>query len=66
MPELRANAVGTIVVSDIVLGYLLDPVAQDIVETFTAPFERTAILLLRPTMARLEGGAMAYVVAEPE
>jgi hypothetical protein len=65
VPELRSSSVGTIVSGETVLGYLLDPVTQEVVETFTAPFKETAILLLRPTIARLEGGAMTYVVAEP-
>jgi len=65
IPELRAGSVGTIVNQGTVLGHLLDPVSQQIVETFSAPFERTAVLLLRPMMARVEGGAMTYVVAEP-
>jgi predicted deacylase len=65
IPEVRAASVGTIVNQGTVLGYLMDPVSQNIVETFTAPFERTAVLLLRPMMARVEGGAMIYVLAEP-
>ncbi len=66
IPEVRADAVGTIVPGGNVLGYLLDPVTQAIIETFEAPFERTAIMLLRPTIAQVEVGAMTYVVAEPE
>jgi predicted deacylase len=65
IPELRADSVGTVVHQGTVLGHLIDPVSQEIVETFTAPFDRTAVLLLRPTMTRVEGGAMTYVLAEP-
>jgi predicted deacylase len=65
IPELRAGSVGTVVDQGTVLGHLIDPVSQEIVETFTAPFDRTAVMLLRPTMTRIEGGAMTYVVAEP-
>ncbi|RMF78307.1 MAG: succinylglutamate desuccinylase [Chloroflexi bacterium] len=65
LPEVRTADIGTIVAGGTVLGYLLDPVTQEIVETFTAPYQQTALLLLRPTVARLEGGAMTYVVAEP-
>jgi len=65
VPEVRTNRVGTLVSSGTVLGYLLDPVSQEVIETFTAPFEQTALLLLRPTIAQVEGGAMTYVVAEP-
>ncbi|HVO44216.1 MAG TPA: hypothetical protein VMT34_16420, partial [Aggregatilineales bacterium] len=65
VPEIRVESVGTIVPGGTVLGHLLDPVSYRDLETFRAPFTRTAILLLRPTVARLEGGAMTYVVAEP-
>jgi predicted deacylase len=65
-PRLRTERVGTIVAGGEELGYLLDPVTQEIIEIFTAPFDRTAILLLRPTIACLEGGAMTYVLAEPK
>jgi predicted deacylase len=64
-PRLRADAVGTIVPGGTVLGELLDPYTLEVVETFTAPYERTALLLLRPAITRIEGGAMTYVVAEP-
>lgn len=65
VPRLRAAEVGTLVARGTVLGQLIDPVTQGIIEIFAAPFPQTAILLLRPTLARLEGGAMTYVVAEP-
>jgi predicted deacylase len=65
VPELRAESVGKVVPGGTVLGHLLDPVTFGVVETFRAPFEQTAIMLLRPTVARIEGGAMTYVVAEP-
>jgi predicted deacylase len=62
-PILRTNDVGTIVPEGTKLGHLLDPFTMDVVETFEAPFPETAVLLLRPTLARVEGGAMTYVVA---
>jgi predicted deacylase len=65
IPRLRAEDVGTLVDGGTVLGEMIDPVTQRVTETFVAPYTRTAILLLRPTIARLEGGAMTYVVAEP-
>lgn len=65
VPALGADHVGTVVPQGTVLGQMLDPVTQQVVETFTAPFEQTALLLLRPMVAQIEGGAMTYVVAEP-
>jgi predicted deacylase len=65
VPALGADAVGTVVPQGTLLGTLIDPITQATVETFTAPFAQTAILLLRPMLARIEGGAMTYVIAEP-
>lgn len=66
MPRVGADVVGTIVPGGTVLGEVVDPVTQATLETFTAPFPETAIMLLRPMIARIEGGAMTYVVAEPQ
>ncbi|NDJ59518.1 MAG: succinylglutamate desuccinylase [Chloroflexi bacterium] len=65
VPELRGDAVGTVVAAGTTLGYLHDPATMERLETFTAPFPQTALLLLRPTLTRIEGGAMTYVIAEP-
>jgi hypothetical protein len=64
MPELGAEHVGTVVAGGTTLGRLLHPVTGVTLETFAAPFARTALLLLRPGLARVEGGAMTYVIAE--
>lgn len=66
VPRLGVDAVGTIVPQGTVLGELLDPATLAVREQLTAPFERTAIMLLRPHLGRIEGGAMTYVVAEPK
>lgn len=65
-PVLGAEAIGTVVAGGTVLGKLLDPVSMETVEVFEAPYPETAVLLLRPRLAVLEGGAMTYVVASPE
>jgi predicted deacylase len=65
IPHLRTSDVGTIVPAGTLLGELLDPFTLETVGRFEAPFTRTAIMLLRPTITRIEGGAMTYVVAEP-
>ncbi|MHA1973095.1 MAG: succinylglutamate desuccinylase/aspartoacylase family protein [Candidatus Hodarchaeales archaeon] len=62
-PELRETDVGTIIQGGTILGRLLDPVTMEETELFKAPYEKTAILLLRPTLAYIEKGAMTYVVA---
>ena len=65
-PGLGAKSVGTVVAGGTVLGRLLDPVTMETVEVFEAPYTETAVLLLRPRLAVVEGGAMTYVVASPE
>ena len=65
VPRLGADDVGTIVPGGTVLGHLHDPVTMQSAEAFEAPFPDTALLLLRPTLAVIEGVAMTYVVAPP-
>ncbi len=64
-PIVREDAVGTIVPQGTELGRLLDFATLAPIHTFTAPFPETALLLLRPHVGVLEGGAMTYVVARP-
>ncbi len=65
LPDLREDAIGTIVRGGTQLGRLVHPGTFAVVETFVAPFAQTALLLLRPTVAALAAGDMTYVVAEP-
>jgi len=66
VPTLREDAVGTVVEGGTELGRLLEMNTLELLQTFKAPFEKTALLLLRPHIGVLEGGAMTYVVAEPK
>ena len=63
LPELREDDVARIVTAGSVVGRLIDPVTNAVIETYTAPFERTVLLLLRPTLAVMEGGEMVCVLA---
>jgi predicted deacylase len=63
VPELDENSVGTVVNRGTLLGRLVDPATMCTLEKFVAPFPKTALLLLRPRVAVVEGGAMTYVVA---
>jgi predicted deacylase len=65
VPQIGEDAVGTLVPSGTALGRLVHPGTFATLQTFVAPWPRTALLLLRPLLARLEAGAMTYVVAEP-
>lgn len=65
MPIVKADQVGKVVEAGTILGHVLDPVTHQIKETFVAPFPQTAIMLLRPTLCHIEGGAMTYVLAKP-
>ena len=65
IPAVDHTRIGTLVDGGTLLGTLVDPVTHETLEEFRAPHPKTALLLLRPTMSRLEGGAMTYVVSEP-
>lgn len=66
LPEMREGDVGRIVPQGTVIGRLLDPVTGEVVETFTAPFKETGLLLLRPTMINADGATVLAIVAEPK
>jgi predicted deacylase len=65
IPEVDASAVGTIVEKGTLLGRIVDPASMATLEAFEAPYSETALLLLRPRMTVLEGGAMTYVISSP-
>jgi len=61
-PLLRESDVGRVVVGETEIGRLIDPLTLRVVETYRAPHDKTAIMLLRPTIAVMEGGEMVCVV----
>jgi predicted deacylase len=63
IPKVNEDTVGTILKKDIVLGTLINPVTMDQEQIFKTPFKKTAVLLLRPRISVVEGGAMIYVLA---
>jgi predicted deacylase len=65
VPSLGEPAIGTVVAEGTELGRVLDMHTMEVRETFTAPYAETALLLLRPHVGRIEGGAMTYVVGRP-
>jgi predicted deacylase len=65
VPTLREDAVGTIVPGGTEMGKIVDLHTMAELQVFTAPFERTAMMLLRPQICTVEGSALIYVVAKP-
>ena len=63
LPVLREDGVGAVIPKGAEIGHLLDPVTNDVIETYTAPFDQTVCLLLRPTLAVMEGGEMVAVLS---
>jgi predicted deacylase len=53
-PRIRERGLGTVVGRGTVIGELLDPVTSRVLEVFTAPYERSCLALLRPTVARID------------
>jgi len=64
-PTLREDDLGRIVPEHTEIGRLIDPLTLRVVETYTAPYARTAVILLRPTIAVMEGGEMVCVLSAP-
>jgi len=65
VPTLREDAVGTIVPAGTELGKILDLHTLAELQVFTAPYERTAMMLMRPQICTVEGSALVYVLARP-
>ena len=65
VPTLREDAVGTIVPQGTEMGKILDLHTLAELQVFKAPYEKTAMMLLRPQICTIEGSALVYVVAKP-
>jgi predicted deacylase len=65
LPTLREDAVGTIVPAGTEMGKLLDLHTLAELQVFTAPYEQTAMMLMRPQICTIEGSALVYIVAKP-
>ncbi len=65
VPTLREDAVGAIVPAGTEMGKMLDLHTLAELQVFTAPYDQTAMLLLRPQICTIEGSALVYVLARP-
>ena len=65
VPTLREEAVGTIVSGGTEMGKIFDLHTLAELQVFTAPFDQTAMMLLRPQICTIEGSALVYVLAGP-
>ncbi len=65
VPTLRADAVGTTVPGGTEMGKILDLHTLEELQVFSAPYEQTAMMLLRPEICVVEGSALVYVVSQP-
>lgn len=66
VPTVGEDDVGTVVRAGTVLGRVLSLDTFGERETISAPYRRTALMLLRPHVCVIETGALLYVVAEPK
>lgn len=65
VPTLREDAVGTVVPKGTEMGKILDLHTLAELEIFSAPYDPTAMMLLRPQVCTVEGSALVYVTAQP-
>jgi hypothetical protein len=63
IPIIKEEIVGSVINRGTLMGKMVDPVTMNCIQELTAPFEATAVLLLRPHISVVNGGAMLYVVA---
>jgi uncharacterized protein len=64
-PVIREQGLASVVEAGTLIGELLDPVSSQVIEQFVAPYERSCLALLRPTIARIEApGKVVAVVAD--
>jgi predicted deacylase len=62
-PVIRERGLATVVGAGTLIGELLDPVSSQVIQQFTAPYERSCLALLRPTIARIEAPGKVVAVA---
>lgn len=62
-PVIRERGLSSVVESGTLIGELLDPVSSQVIQQFVAPYERTCLALLRPTIARIEAPGKVVAVA---
>jgi uncharacterized protein len=62
-PAIRERGLGRVVGAGTLIGELLDPVSSQVIEQFAAPYERSCLALLRPTIARIEAPGKVVAVA---
>lgn len=66
VPTLREEAVGTIIPAGTIMGKILDLHTLAELEEIKAPYDKTAMMLLRPEICVVEGSALLYVIAVPD
>jgi predicted deacylase len=64
VPEVRVADLGTVVPRGHVLGRIFSPYTFEELEVFTAPFERTVLILLRGAVTHVQIGDYAYMLGE--
>ncbi len=64
LPVLREEAIGTVVDGGTLLGRLVHPATFEELERFEAPYDRTALLLIRNQLMVLNAGDMTYVIGD--
>lgn len=62
-PRIREEGLGSVIDRGTLIGELLDPVTSRVLEEFRAPYERSVLALLRPTVARIEAPGKPVAVA---
>ena len=63
-PVVRADQLGTAVAKGTLLGRTRNPQTFEVVEEFTAPFDRTHLVLLRDTLTKVHPGDYGFMLGD--
>lgn len=64
IPEVGVEALSTIVEGETLLGRIVDPHSIETIAEVRAPYEQSAILMMRPTMSRVNPGDYGYIISD--
>ena len=65
VPTLREEGGRTLIEAGTEMGEILDLHTLAALQVFSAPYQPTAMMLMRPQICTIEGSALVYVVARP-
>lgn len=64
IPEVDVNVLSTMVEGNTLLGRVIDPHSADVIQEVRAPYEQSAILMMRTSMTRVNPGDYGFIISD--